>query len=149
VVDLLVDRAGIYRVTHEHLAASGFDFSGVSASALALSLLDRPVPIRVGGPARFGRGSFVEFVGDPATGVYTRTNVYRLAVDPARARRVLPPPGPAAGGARTPADAYTESAVVDQNVSGPSARAKTLVPRPGDRLRRPRWCAPTRSRSTG
>jgi hypothetical protein len=116
VVDLLVDRGGLYRVTHEQLAASGFDFAGVPAASLALSLLGRPVPVRVGGPARFGQGSFVEFVGDPATGVYTRTNVYRLAVDPARAARVLPPPGPTAGGARAPAEVYTASAVVDENL---------------------------------
>jgi hypothetical protein len=116
VVDLLVDRGGIYRLTHEQLAASGFDFAGVPASSLALTLLDRPVPIRVGGPARFGRGSYGEFVGDPATGVYTRTNVYRLAVDPARAARVLLPPGPAAGGARPPADTYSASVLVDENL---------------------------------
>ncbi|KAB2954908.1 MAG: hypothetical protein F9K18_13895, partial [Thermoanaerobaculia bacterium] len=116
VVDLLVDRDGIYRVTHEQLAAAGFDFSGVPASALAVSLQGRPVPVRVEGPARFGRGSFVELVGEAADGLYTRTNVYRLRVDPTQAARVAPPPALAAVSKQGSAGSYLASNVVDQNL---------------------------------
>ncbi|HMA45640.1 MAG TPA: hypothetical protein VKP11_00275, partial [Frankiaceae bacterium] len=116
LAELLVDRDGAYRVTHEQLLAAGFDFSGVAAADLALARDGRPVPIRVGGPARFGPGSFVEFLGAAATGVYTRTSVYRLAVDRAHAARMLPALGAAAPRAdEAPASTYRATAVVNRD----------------------------------
>ena len=116
VAELLVEHDGVYRVGHDKLLAAGFDFSGVAAADLALTLDGKPVPIRVVGPARFGSGSFVEFLGAAATGVYTRTNVYRLAVDPAHAARMLPAlSGATARSDEAPASVYREQTSVDRS----------------------------------
>jgi hypothetical protein len=90
-VDLLVDRDGLYRVTHEELAAAGFDFSRVPAAYIALLSRGQPVPVRVepaAGSKRFGPGGFVEFYGEALDTLYTSTHPYRLTVNPAAAQRV-------------------------------------------------------------
>lgn len=114
--DLRVDRDGVYRVRHADLLAAGVDFTGVAAASLALSLDGRPVPIRVLGPAAFGPSSVVEFLGEAATGPYTRTNVYRLSPDAAGARRMGAPGGappvPAAA-----ATVHLETRAVDEDLA--------------------------------
>jgi hypothetical protein len=87
----LVDRDGLYRVTHEELAAAGFDFSRVPAAYIALLSRGQPVPVRVepaAGSKRFGPGGFVEFYGEALDTLYTSTHPYRLTVNPAAASRV-------------------------------------------------------------
>ncbi len=79
--ELLVNRDGVYRVTHEQLLAAGFDLTGLPADQLALTNRGRVVPRRVSGPRRFGPGSSIEFWGEAASSLYTRTNVYRLRAD--------------------------------------------------------------------
>lgn len=85
-----VQAEGLYRVTYEQLAAAGLDLDGVPASMIALTSRNESVPVRVetakGGV--FGPDSFVEFYGQGVDTQYTRTNVYRLAVDPAAAKGV-------------------------------------------------------------
>jgi hypothetical protein len=88
--ELRLRSAGIYRVTHEQLLAAGVDLGGAPAASVGLTSRGLPVPILVGGGARFGPGSFVEFVGEPVDSLYTRENVYRLvsgAGSPARVAR--------------------------------------------------------------
>ncbi|MGB5294524.1 MAG: C25 family cysteine peptidase, partial [Thermoanaerobaculia bacterium] len=87
-VYLRVSEDGLYRVTYEALVAAGVDLSGVPAARLALLENGEPVPIRVGGPGRFGAGSFVEFVGRGLDTLYTDTNVYTLLAAPRYAARV-------------------------------------------------------------
>lgn len=88
LLDLLVEADGIYRVTYEQLAAAGLNLAGVRSSDVAVTSNGEPVEIRVASEKVFGPGSYVEFVGQAATGIYTRTNVYRLAVNRQLAKRV-------------------------------------------------------------
>ncbi|HSD78563.1 MAG TPA: C25 family cysteine peptidase, partial [Solirubrobacteraceae bacterium] len=55
-----------------------------------------------------------EFLGTAATGVYTRTNVYRLQADPELAVRMIPAPRGVAADAEA-ASAYRESTTMDRN----------------------------------
>jgi len=88
-VRLLVDTDGVQRVTYEDLLAAGFDFAGVPASQLALSVGGHRVPIRVESPGgSFGPGGYVEFIGQALDTLYTRTNVYDLTRDPQTAERI-------------------------------------------------------------
>jgi len=83
-----VTTAGVYRVTYEALLEAGVDMIGVPMGSLAVMNRGQSVPIRVRGQELFGPGAFVEFVGTPLDTLYTKTNVYRLKVDSARALRV-------------------------------------------------------------
>ncbi len=87
-VALEVDRDALYRVTYDDLRQAGFDLFGVPARALALLHGEEPVPIRLSSPGPFGPGAYFEFFGEGARSRYTETNVYRLVVDPKRARRI-------------------------------------------------------------
>lgn len=87
-IDLLVDRDGIYRVTYEALLAAGFDLKNVAANQLGLSSGATPVPIYVGANAKFGPGSYFEFLGQAVDTIYTKSNVYRLSTAVPGAARV-------------------------------------------------------------
>ncbi len=88
-VDLRVKQDGIYRVTYEQLlTGAGANLAGANAANLALSTADGSVPIYVAGGDTFGPGSYIEFYGKGLDTLYTDTNVYRLEVDAASARRV-------------------------------------------------------------
>lgn len=110
-----VTESGLHRVTYEQLAAVGVDLAGVPAPLLALTSRNRPVPVRVEvakGNA-FGPGSFVEFYGEGMNTLYTRTNVYRLAVDPQSAVHVAADNSPAGKG--VPASFYMETTEVERD----------------------------------
>ncbi|MBK9968820.1 MAG: hypothetical protein IPP07_29810, partial [Holophagales bacterium] len=85
-IRFVVDREGVYRVTYEELLAAGFNLSSVPAGSLVLTCRDRAVATWVGSTGfsgkTFGPGMFLVFWGEPATGLYTKENVYRLKVDP-------------------------------------------------------------------
>jgi len=88
VIELRVDRDGLYRVTYEDLAAAGFDLAAVQSAKLGLRNRGAAVPIHVGAGRTFGPGSWFDFHGRALDTLYTTTNVYRLEVDavkPARA----------------------------------------------------------------
>ena len=92
-VRLLVDRDGLYRVSHEALAAAGFDFTGTPIDQLAVTLRGKPVPVRMSGSSAKGRsdwgaGRFLEFFGSAAPSLETDSNVYLLSVDRAKALRM-------------------------------------------------------------
>ncbi len=111
---LLVQREGIQRVSYEALAAAGVDLAGAPAAQLALSSRGEPVPLRVGGPGRFGPGSFIEFLGEPLDTLYTRTNVYSLRLDPRLALGLAEDRSPVRPWARAP-ESYLETARVERN----------------------------------
>ena len=69
---------GICRVSHEQLVAAGVDLSGTPAGVLTLTVGGALVPLHAGGAGTFGPGSFVEFVAEASTSLYTAVNVYRL-----------------------------------------------------------------------
>lgn len=86
---LLVEQTGLHRITHEQLLAAGADFSGAQARNLALTNLGTSVPVRLLGNGPFwGPGSALEFLGEAMDSLYTRTNVYLLRVDPAKAEQI-------------------------------------------------------------
>lgn len=77
--ELKVASRGWVRVRHEDLLAQGIDWSGIAPQSLSLHRGSRPVPLRYSGPASFGAGSEIAFLGEPVEGsLYTRTAVYRL-----------------------------------------------------------------------
>lgn len=97
--ELLVDQSGPQRVTQAALTAAGVSPDGVPTAELALLRGDVAVPVAIDGGATWGAGSALRFVGEPlANSVYTRTAVYRLVRDPARALRI---------GARSPGSVAT------------------------------------------
>jgi len=112
IAALRVDADGIYRVTYEALLAAGLDFQGAPSADLALTNQGNPVPLRVVGPATFGPGSAVEFVGQALHTLYTDTNVYLLSVDAAQAQRVAQDDAAPAG---SPASSYLTTTVYDEN----------------------------------
>jgi uncharacterized repeat protein (TIGR01451 family) len=85
-----VNQDGLYRLSYEDLvAATGVGLTGVPAADLALSGSDgAAMPIYVGGGSTFGPGSYIEFYGKALDTLYTGTEVMKLSVDPARAKRV-------------------------------------------------------------
>ncbi len=100
---LHLEHPGVYRVTHEDLAAAGLA-EGAPSAGLGLTVAGRPTPIQVedGGDGSFDRGDWVEFIGEHLAGEvsylneHSRFNVYSLRFDhpePARmteAGRVAP-----------------------------------------------------------
>ncbi len=111
---LLVTESGIHRVRYEELLAAGVDLAGAPLRELALVSGGQPVAVRVEGRGRFGPGAFVEFVGEALDTLYTRTNVYTLAVDAALARRVGHERRPAPPWADAPVS-YQERLVVERD----------------------------------
>jgi len=113
-----VSETSLQRVTFDQLAAAGLDLTGVPADQIAVTAAGEPVPIRVvtgeGGPL-FGPGSFVELLGEAQETLYTRTNVYRLEVEPALAHRVAV--DSEAPGIGSPLELYVETLEVDRNLA--------------------------------
>ena len=112
-VNIGVDRDGIHRLRYEDLMAAGLDLGGVPVAHLALKNRGRPVQIRVESRGRFGRGSYIEFIGQALDTLYTRTNVYNLVIDPRSSARIerdrhFPPVG-------EPPKFYRENRKVETN----------------------------------
>lgn len=132
VARLDVTESGIHQVTYEQLLAAGVDLAGVSSASLAVTDRRGAVQIEVLGSATFGPGSSIRFLGEPLDTLYTGTNVYRLHLDPALARRV---------------------AVFDPNAPAPTTTTTTTVPRtppssPPTPPRRTEGVRPTRTTTT-
>ncbi len=88
VADIEVTEAGLYRITHDELVASGVDLTGVKKSKLALTLGGQPVAIQVEGSGPLvGPGTVITFWGDPVDTLYTGTATYQLQVNPKLAAR--------------------------------------------------------------
>ncbi len=88
---IIVRQDGVYRLSDAQLRDAGFDVRGVKADRLALTLDGEPAPIFVGGlrkNGRFGRASFVEFIGESRDTLYTDANVYVMSLNAGLARRV-------------------------------------------------------------
>ncbi len=116
--EIRLSTAGLYRVGWEDLAAAGIALQRLDPASLALTRQGVPQRIRVvPGPSRgLGPGGFLEFYGLPVDGsLYTRTSVYRLWIDPSRARRVGEDPRPVPGGEA--ATTYLETVEIDRNMA--------------------------------
>jgi uncharacterized repeat protein (TIGR01451 family) len=113
VAQLAVVDSGVQQVTYEQLLAAGVDLADVKSANLAVTDRSGPVPIEVTGPAKFGAGSVIRFIGDPIDTLYTGTNVYWVHVDKTLARRIAA--GSAVGAATTPVATYSATVVRDDN----------------------------------
>lgn len=111
LLDVLVKRDGVYRLTYEALKAQSIDLAGVPSRWLALTHRGEALPLRVVSRVAFGPGAFVEFYGAGLDTLYTDTNVYTLHLDRNLARRpVLDSAAPAGGAVST----YLETVTVDE-----------------------------------
>jgi len=88
LVDLLVEKDGVYRVTFEGLQAAGYNLAGVPCSDLALTRRGSPTPIRAVCRSTWGPGGYFEFYGKALDTLYSGTAVYRLEVNKALAQRI-------------------------------------------------------------
>ncbi len=74
-VKILVDQAGLYRVTAAELAAAGFDLAAQEAAQLGLTVDGAPVAFSLDGS---GDGQTLIFYGQPRASRYGTQNVYWL-----------------------------------------------------------------------
>lgn len=119
-IRLVVDREGMYRVTYEELLAAGYNLAGVPPGNLVLTCRDRAVATWIGSNGAtgkaFGPGMFLVFWGEPAAGLYTKENVYRLFLDPLGGRLAMETDFSAPDLAVAPAASYQETVRVDRNL---------------------------------
>lgn len=119
-IRLVVDREGMYRVTYEELLAAGYNLAGVPPGNLVLTCRDRAVATWIGSNGAtgkaFGPGMFLVFWGEPAAGLYTKENVYRLFLDPLGGRLAMETDFSAPDLAVTPVASYQETVRVDRNL---------------------------------
>ena len=111
-VKLVVDSAGLYRVTAAELAAAGFDLAGQDLSQLSLTAGGAPVALAVDGS---GDDATLTFYGQPRDSRYGTQNVYWLnkaATDGTPARITS---GDASPGNATPASTFRASQHVEQS----------------------------------
>jgi hypothetical protein len=80
VVDLRVNKTGLYRVTYEQLVTAGLDLKNVPIDQIAVANRGASVPIYISGGPLFGPGMYIEFYGKALDTLYTDTNVYWLLV---------------------------------------------------------------------
>ncbi|MCP4663004.1 MAG: hypothetical protein GY856_47035 [bacterium] len=100
---IYVPEPGVYRVSHEDLAAAGLPPQRLDSASLALTNQGEPVAVWMvdGGDGNFGPGDAFEFVGEVLKGdnawfhEYSRWNVYRLSWNPTASRRMTTLPGTA------------------------------------------------------
>ena len=100
--ELRIDETRLYQLSYESLLEAGLDLDGVPIESIALTDREGRIPLAVvQGPGRgvFGPGASLEFIGTAMDTLHTDTNVYRLSVDPALARRVGDVHAPFAGSA--------------------------------------------------
>ena len=83
LVNLEVESAGIYRVSHADLVGAGVDLSGMSVGRIGLKEGNELVPIKLepAGSSTFGAGSSLEFTGRGMDTLYTGVNKYTLVLD--------------------------------------------------------------------
>ena len=84
LLNLMVSKSGMQRISYEELAAAGADLRGLSARKLNVTLDGESVPTRIKGQAQggarglFGPGGFIEFYADSADSLYTNERAYTL-----------------------------------------------------------------------
>jgi len=84
--NLLVNEAGIHRISHETLLNQGVDLTGLRHSRLSLTRNGEVVPVRTrgqnkslpGGRALFGTGAYIEFYAEVDDNLYTDKQAYTL-----------------------------------------------------------------------
>lgn len=79
---LLIEADGLYRISYESLAASGFDFAGTPVTSMGLFDRNGAVPMAVVPNGQtFGPGMAIEFFGTESNSLYNKLNHYTLRTD--------------------------------------------------------------------
>ncbi|TVQ32230.1 MAG: hypothetical protein EA370_12535, partial [Wenzhouxiangella sp.] len=83
-----VAQKGIQRLDHAALLATGIDFTGVPAEAMAITTAGEPVARYIGGGEIWNANSYIEWLGQASESIYSASRAYLIIVDPAAARPV-------------------------------------------------------------
>ncbi len=81
-IKVKVNKTGVQRITYENLLAQGVDWQGVTSDQISLSFESNAVARHISSSV-FGAGQYIEFIGKSTKTLYTKTNVYELALNPA------------------------------------------------------------------
>ena len=111
-VKLVVDSAGLYRVTAAELAAAGFDLAGQDMAQLSLTVGGAPVAFAVDGS---GDNTTLTFYGQPRDSRYGAQNIYWLEKSAADDETARVTTGDASPGDSTPASTFRASQHVDES----------------------------------
>lgn len=81
---IMVEQAGMHVLTYQDLSAAGMDLSNLDPRQLRMTNQGVDVGIEVSGEAdgHFDSTDTITFYGEAMSGLFTRTNVYWLSVDP-------------------------------------------------------------------
>ncbi|MEN8220305.1 MAG: C25 family peptidase propeptide domain-containing protein, partial [Pseudomonadota bacterium] len=81
---VLVEKDGMYALGYDDLLAAGMDMDNVDPRFIQMTLWGVEVPIQITGEkdGHFDRKDKLIFYGEAMTGVFTRTNVYWLSINP-------------------------------------------------------------------
>ncbi|MEW6442405.1 MAG: C25 family cysteine peptidase [bacterium] len=112
-----VREEGIYRISHEDLAAAGFDTSSIYPWTLRLYNMGQEVAIQVvcrSGWWRFVPGDYIEFYARGVDTPFTDTNVYWLSVRPGAGKRVAQIDGHVTGQGE-PVESFRETMRFQEN----------------------------------
>jgi len=84
-VDVLVNKTGMYRISHQQLLDMGLDLTGQDSKNIALELKTTngniAIARKIAGEV-FNSNSYIEFYGLENKGFYTDNNVYQISVNP-------------------------------------------------------------------
>lgn len=84
--EIQVSASGLVSISHEQLAASGIDWSGIEPGSLSVTRGSESIGASYRGDAAFGPGSSITFFGEAVeASAYTRQAKYRIKVDGAGA----------------------------------------------------------------
>lgn len=77
-VKVLIDEAGIYKITYEDLLALGIDLSGVTGENIALENQGQEIALYCSTSGPLKTGDYILFYGQAFKSLYSKTNVYWL-----------------------------------------------------------------------
>lgn len=85
VANLIIDKAGVYRIDYQQLYDFGFDLNAVPVKKIAVTYNNKAVPrfIHTNGK-RFGPDSYIDFYASLPQGeeaLYRKDNVYQIKID--------------------------------------------------------------------
>jgi len=117
---LKVSEDGIHRISWAALERAGYDFTGVPVSQFALTNNGGSIPIRIEGArdaddpfskSVFGKGGYIDFIGEKNHTIYSDVNVYRLSLETDKALRIEEDFAEFDGADPVFANSYTETVV--------------------------------------
>lgn len=87
-VKVRVNKSGAQRITYEDLLAQGVDWQGVNADDIAIVFENNKIARKIS-DAVFTTGSYIDFIGNAADTLYTKTNIYEIKLDKSMVKDVI------------------------------------------------------------